>query len=179
MARYKRSPSNPWGIRFACRGIPMDGGDSVETLRLTRGSASARLDRLPITSFSPPIHVAVGVHLLLRIGDINSFSFAAPAIRIGWHLSLTALKPTPLSVILKPLPSVSPQCQAELDRGHDNLDPRCPKRLASVVNATVGTAVYVALLELPSRRFAATIRPSYPATGVSGGPPPRAASPAA
>src|SRR6201997_3592824 len=69
----------------------MDGGDSVESLRLARLSASARLDRLPITSFHRRIMWLLGFVFFFELGDINSFSFAAPAIRIGWHLSSSTI----------------------------------------------------------------------------------------
>ena len=63
----------------------------MESLRLARLSASARLDRLPITSFHRRIMWLLGFVFFFELGDINSFSFAAPAIRIGWHLSLQTI----------------------------------------------------------------------------------------
>jgi MFS transporter, putative metabolite:H+ symporter len=33
----------------------------------------------------------LGFVFFFELGDINSFSFAAPAIRIGWHLSIATI----------------------------------------------------------------------------------------
>jgi MFS family permease len=33
----------------------------------------------------------LGFVFFFELGDINSFSFAAPAIRIGWHLSISTI----------------------------------------------------------------------------------------
>jgi MFS transporter, putative metabolite:H+ symporter len=56
-----------------------------------RLSASARLDRLPITSFHRRIMWLLGFVFFFELGDINSFSFSAPAIRVGWHLSIQTI----------------------------------------------------------------------------------------
>jgi len=61
------------------------------TLQPMRISASARLDRIPITSFHRRIMWLLGFVFFFELGDINSFSFAAPAIRIGWHLSIQTI----------------------------------------------------------------------------------------
>jgi MFS transporter, putative metabolite:H+ symporter len=61
------------------------------TLQRGRLSASARLDRLPITSFHLQIMWLLGFVFFFELGDINSFSFAAPAIRVGWHLSIRTI----------------------------------------------------------------------------------------
>jgi len=61
------------------------------TLQHARLSASARLDRLPITSFHRRIMWLLGFVFFFELGDINSFSFAAPAIRIHWHLSIATI----------------------------------------------------------------------------------------
>ena len=63
----------------------------METFRLSRLSASARLDRLPIVSFHRRIMWLLGFVFFFELGDINSFSFAAPAIRISWHLSIPTI----------------------------------------------------------------------------------------
>jgi MFS transporter, putative metabolite:H+ symporter len=66
----------------------MNSGNGVETLRPARVAAAARLDRLPITSSHRRIMWVLGFVFFFELGDINSFSFAAPAIRISWHLSI-------------------------------------------------------------------------------------------
>jgi len=33
----------------------------------------------------------LGFVFFFELGDINSFSFAAPAIRVGWHLSIQTI----------------------------------------------------------------------------------------
>jgi putative MFS transporter len=53
--------------------------------------AAARLDRLPVFSFHRRIMVLLGFCFFFELGDINTFSFAAPAIRAQWGLSITAI----------------------------------------------------------------------------------------
>jgi hypothetical protein len=55
---------------------------------------AARLDRLPITSFHRQMMVLVGYIFFFELGDINSFAFAAPAIRAVWHLSIGTIAVT-------------------------------------------------------------------------------------
>jgi len=54
----------------------------------TRISAAARLDRLPIFSFHRWILVLLSFCFFFELGDINTFAFAAPAIRREWGISL-------------------------------------------------------------------------------------------
>lgn len=60
-----------------------------QTVSLARHSASARLDRLPITSFHRRIMWLLGFVFFYELGDVYSFSVAAPAIRASWHLSIS------------------------------------------------------------------------------------------
>lgn len=60
-----------------------------QILPLARRSASARLDRLPITSFHRRIMWLLGFVFFYELGDVYSFSVAAPAIRATWHLSIS------------------------------------------------------------------------------------------
>jgi MFS transporter, putative metabolite:H+ symporter len=53
-------------------------------------SVASRLDRLPIASFHRRMVVLLGYIFFFELGDINSFAFAAPAIREQWQLSITA-----------------------------------------------------------------------------------------
>jgi putative MFS transporter len=62
-----------------------------QTLQLGRFSASARLDRLPITSFHRQVMWLLGFVFFLELADLSTFSFAAPAIRIDWHLSIPTI----------------------------------------------------------------------------------------
>ncbi|MGH9357947.1 MAG: MFS transporter [Terriglobia bacterium] len=54
-------------------------------------SIAARLDRLPISSFHRQIMVALGFVFFFELGDINTFSYAAPAILKEWGLSITGI----------------------------------------------------------------------------------------
>ena len=59
------------------------------TIVQTGGSSVAvRLDRLPITSFHRQMVKLLGYIFFFELGDLNSFAFAAPAIREAWHLSI-------------------------------------------------------------------------------------------
>lgn len=62
-----------------------------QTLPLARFSASARLDRLPITSFHRRIMWLLGFVFFFELGDVYSFSCAAPAIRAAWNLSISRI----------------------------------------------------------------------------------------
>jgi MFS transporter, putative metabolite:H+ symporter len=77
----------PYGIGLLMRDQKM----LPQTFQRARLSVSARLDRLPITSFHRRIMWLLGFVFFFELGDINSFSFAAPAIRIGWHLSIPTI----------------------------------------------------------------------------------------
>jgi MFS transporter, putative metabolite:H+ symporter len=79
-------------IRDCGGDLPMPNQKTLpQTLQRARISASARLDRIPITSFHRRIMWLLGFVFFFELGDINSFSFAAPAIRIGWHLSISTI----------------------------------------------------------------------------------------
>jgi len=53
---------------------------SMESLRLARRTAAARLDRLPILSVHRKIMWIVGIVFFFEVADVNTFSFAAPGI---------------------------------------------------------------------------------------------------
>jgi len=53
--------------------------------------AAARLDRLPITSFHRKIMWLLGFVFFFELADLNTFSFAAPAIQKNWHLSISTI----------------------------------------------------------------------------------------
>ena len=57
----------------------------------TRVSAATRLDRLPITSFHRRMMWLLGYIFFFELGDLNSFAFAAPAVRESWALSLNTI----------------------------------------------------------------------------------------
>ena len=54
-------------------------------------NSAAHLDRLPIASFHRQIMWLLGILFFFELGDINTFSYAAPAIRIAWHLSISMI----------------------------------------------------------------------------------------
>src|SRR5258705_13276608 len=53
-----------------------------------RVSAASRLDRLPIFSFHRHMMWLLGFCFFFELGDINTFSFSAPAIRAQWGISI-------------------------------------------------------------------------------------------
>jgi len=55
-------------------------------------TAAARLDRLPISSFHRDIVKLLAYIFFFELGDLNSFSFAAPAVREAWGLSIDTIK---------------------------------------------------------------------------------------
>jgi putative MFS transporter len=61
------------------------------TQRVTRSSAAARLDRLPIGSFHKGIMWMMAYIFFFELSDLNTFGFAAPAIRIAWKLPLSTI----------------------------------------------------------------------------------------
>jgi putative MFS transporter len=63
----------------------------VETLQAMRASAAMRLDRLPIVSFHRQIMWLLAFVFFFELGDINTFSFAAPAIIKAWNLSISTM----------------------------------------------------------------------------------------
>ncbi|MGH9356801.1 MAG: MFS transporter [Terriglobia bacterium] len=58
---------------------------------MTRHSTAARLERLPISSFHRQIMFALGIVFFFELGDINTFSYAAPAILKEWGLSISGI----------------------------------------------------------------------------------------
>jgi MFS transporter, putative metabolite:H+ symporter len=56
-----------------------------------RASVAARLDRLPIGSFHRRAMRLLGYVFFFELGDINTFGFAAPAIREAWGLSISTI----------------------------------------------------------------------------------------
>jgi len=56
-----------------------------------RVSAAARLDRLPITAFHWHILGLLSFCFFFEFGDINTFAFAAPAIRAQWGISIASI----------------------------------------------------------------------------------------
>jgi putative MFS transporter len=61
------------------------------TKQLQRKAAAARLDRLPIGSFHKSIMWMMAYIFFFELGDLNTFGFAAPAIRIAWKLPLSTI----------------------------------------------------------------------------------------
>ena len=61
------------------------------TTQTGRAPAAARLDRLPIASFHRDMVGLLGYIFFFELGDLNSFAFAAPAIRSEWHLSIATI----------------------------------------------------------------------------------------
>lgn len=57
----------------------------------TKTSAVARLNRLPITSFHKRLTFLLGFVFFFDLADINTFSYAAPAIMKYWHISISAI----------------------------------------------------------------------------------------
>jgi hypothetical protein len=64
---------------------------TMDTIPLQRVSAAARLDRLPIVSFHRHIMWLLGFCFFFELGDINTFAFAAPAIRAQWGISIQTI----------------------------------------------------------------------------------------
>jgi MFS transporter, putative metabolite:H+ symporter len=67
------------------------GGEGVQVAEALRIPAEARLNRLPITSFYRRLTWLLGLVFFFDMGDINTFSFAAPAIMKSWHLSISRI----------------------------------------------------------------------------------------
>ena len=51
-------------------------------------SIAARLDRLPVGSFHRRTAALLAYVFFFELGDLNSFAYAAPALRQQWHLSI-------------------------------------------------------------------------------------------
>lgn len=58
---------------------------------VSSSSVAARLDRLPIGGFHRDMVKLLCYIFFFELGDLNAFSFAAPAVRQHWHLPLTTL----------------------------------------------------------------------------------------
>ena len=54
-------------------------------------NTSARLDRLPISSFHRDMIALLSYIFFFELGDLNSFAFAAPGVRQAWHLSIDTI----------------------------------------------------------------------------------------
>ena len=63
----------------------------MSTVPTARASVAGRLDRLPITSFHRQAMWLLGLVFFFEFGDINTFSFAAPAILKSWNLSISTI----------------------------------------------------------------------------------------
>lgn len=63
----------------------------MEPLGTQRASPTARLNRLPVTSFHRNLMWLLGLVFFFDMADINTFSFTAPAILKAWHLSISTI----------------------------------------------------------------------------------------
>lgn len=64
---------------------------NVESIESRQAGATARLNRLPITSFHLEIMWILGFVVFFDFADTNTFSFAAPAILKAWNLSISTI----------------------------------------------------------------------------------------
>jgi putative MFS transporter len=64
----------------------------MDTTPISRVSAAARLDRLPIVSFHRDVMWLLGFCFFFELGDINTFAFAAPAIRAEWGVPIETIR---------------------------------------------------------------------------------------
>ncbi len=53
--------------------------------------AAARLDRLPVSAFHRRTAALLAYVFFFELGDLNSFAYAAPALRQQWNLSITTI----------------------------------------------------------------------------------------
>src|SRR6185295_17650553 len=63
----------------------------MDVTRIRVSSVAARLDRLPISAFHRRMVYLLGYVFFFELGDLNSFGFAAPAVREAWHLSIATI----------------------------------------------------------------------------------------
>ncbi|HUK34001.1 MAG TPA: MFS transporter, partial [Vicinamibacterales bacterium] len=71
---------------------PLQGDSVVEVhLRNRALSVAGRLDRLPISSFHRDIVRLLAYIFFFELGDLNSFAFAAPAVRQAWGLNIDTI----------------------------------------------------------------------------------------
>lgn len=61
------------------------------TGQAVNANASVRLARMPIASFYRRLICLLGFIFFFELGDINTFSFAAPVIAKQWHLSVSQI----------------------------------------------------------------------------------------
>ncbi|MGA2962998.1 MAG: MFS transporter [Candidatus Korobacteraceae bacterium] len=64
---------------------------SLDKSQGARPSAAARLDRLPIGSFHKQVMWLIAYVFFFELGDLNTFAFAAPALRVQWKLSIATI----------------------------------------------------------------------------------------
>lgn len=57
----------------------------------TKIAAAARLNRLPVTSFHGRLALILGFVFFFDLADINTFSYAAPAIMKFWHIPISTI----------------------------------------------------------------------------------------
>jgi len=62
-----------------------------DKLQVVRSSAAARLDRLPIGSFHKQVMWLIAYVFFFELGDLNTFAFAAPELRVQWKLSIATI----------------------------------------------------------------------------------------
>src|SRR5438552_10843080 len=53
--------------------------------------AASRLDRLTVSSFHRRTARLLAYVFFFELGDLNSFAYAAPALRLQWHLSIATI----------------------------------------------------------------------------------------
>ena len=57
----------------------------------TQSAAAARLDRLPIAGFHKRMTAILGFVFFFELGDIYTFSYAAPALLKSWNLTISTI----------------------------------------------------------------------------------------
>src|SRR6516225_4682628 len=65
--------------------------ESVSVSAATRVPVAARLNRLPVTSLHRRIMLVLGFVFFFDHADINTLSFAAPAIMKFWNIEVTTI----------------------------------------------------------------------------------------
>jgi putative MFS transporter len=65
--------------------------NAVDLVRTPRTSATERINRLPITRYYRLVTCILGFVFFFDMGDINTLSFAAPAILKSWHLPIATI----------------------------------------------------------------------------------------
>src|SRR5947209_11732523 len=63
----------------------------ITTVSSQGANVANRLDRLPISSVHWRVLIALAFAYFFELGDISTFSFAAPALIKYWHLSLATI----------------------------------------------------------------------------------------